>query len=97
MTIRILPVSGMRFQLGKLVITRGARELLADHEIERMLSMHAQGEWGLVGDEDWKANEEALEDGLRILSSYTADDGERIWVITEADRSATTILKPSEY
>lgn len=61
--------------------------------------MHASGNWGDVCDEDWESNNEALRTGDRLLSAYWLDDAhtEKIWIITEADRSATTILFPEEY
>jgi hypothetical protein len=55
------------------------------------------GDWGDVDQEDQAANDHALEDGSRLLSAYTTLKGQRIWIITEADRSATTILLPEEY
>jgi len=61
------------------------------------LTRHANGDWGELDEHDLKANEYGLEHGLRLLSAYTLSSGVRIWVITEADRSSTTILLPSEY
>jgi hypothetical protein len=55
------------------------------------------GDWGEVPDTDKQENERSVEQGFRILSSYTTNAGDRIWIITEADRSATTILLPKEY
>jgi len=68
-----------------------------DEEPNKFLTRHANGEWGEVDDHDRKANEYALEHGLRVMSVYTLSSGERIWIITEADRRSTTILLPSEY
>ena len=61
------------------------------------LDKHAQGDWGEVSNGDKKLNDEALVDGERLLSAYRTLKNERIWVITEADRSSTCLLKPSEY
>jgi hypothetical protein len=61
------------------------------------LSRHARGDWGEVDAEDKEANDLALEEGSRLLSAYTTANGTKLWVITEADRSATTVLLPAEY
>lgn len=58
---------------------------------------HVAGDWGDVSAEDWKANDEALVTGERLLSAYVVRPGERLWIITEADRSLTTALLPDEY
>lgn len=91
-----------RFSLGQIVATPGALALLEEHSIpvERLLARHVCGDWGDVCAEDAKANEEALSFGGRLLSSYTLVPGRadtRVWVITEWDRSVTTVLMPSEY
>jgi hypothetical protein len=69
----------------------------AGNRFDGELTRHANGDWGEVDEHDRKANEDALEHGLRVLSAYTLRTGERIWIITEADRSSTTILLPEEY
>jgi hypothetical protein len=61
------------------------------------LARHASGDWGEVDAEDWKLNDAAVKAGERILSAYKTKDGERIWIITQADRSSTCILLPDEY
>ena len=88
-----------RFHLGQTVATPGALEALcqAGQSPTEFLSRHVVGDWGDVGEEDKQANEIALLDGSRLLSAYRTVLGERIWIITEADRSATTILLPEEY
>ena len=58
---------------------------------------HAWGDWGDVSAEDAQANERALQDGSRLFSAYALGTGERLWIITEADRSSTTVLLPDEY
>ena len=87
------------FPMGRIVATPGALEVLAEASKEpaELLDRHATGLWGDVCEEDWKANEEALRQGWRLLSSYNITEGEKVWIITEADRSATTILRPEEY
>lgn len=62
------------------------------------VSRHARGDWGDVCDEDKRLNDRARKDASRLLSAYTLMDGTtRVWIITEADRSATTVLLPDEY
>ena len=87
------------FSLGRLVATPGALAALEANckGSTEYLERHVHGDWGELCEEDRQANAEALEHGLRILSAYRLDDGTRIWVISEADRSATTILLPEEY
>ena len=92
--------SGLRlFSLGQIVATPGALSALeeAGNSASEFLSKHARGEWGDLCLEDKQANTEAVADDLRILSAYRLSDGTRIWVITECDRSVTTVLLPSEY
>ena len=84
--------------LGRVVATPGALKLLTEareHPFD-LLARHATGDWGDLCAFDRRQNEIALRDGYRILSSYNAPAG-RIWIITEADRSVTTILLPEEY
>ena len=61
------------------------------------LARHAIGDWGTLDPADIAENEYSVAHGLRLLSSYQTDAGERLWIITEADRSATTLLLPDEY
>jgi len=86
-----------RFPLGNLYITAGVRIGLPMVDVLAALSRHACGDWGQVGEEDWEANEQALVHGSRLLSAYEMQEGKRVWIITEADRSATTVLFPDEY
>lgn len=92
-------VPTLLFEPGSVHATPGAIETLAINDILALdlLSRHLCGDWGEVPQEDAKANQQALENGARILSSYTLADGARIWIITEADRSCTTFLLPEEY
>ena len=87
------------FALGQLVATPGALAAMekSGQGCTEFLEHHVSGDWGELCGEDRQANEEALEQGLRILSSYRLDDGEKLWVITEADRSSTCCLLPGEY
>ena len=87
-----------RFPLGHVVATPGALEAVRANGIDvlGLVHRHASGDWGAVCAGDAQANDHALEHGARVLSAYETVAG-RLWVITEADRSATTVLLPSEY
>jgi hypothetical protein len=89
----------IRFQLGRMVATPGALRALekAEQAPHIFLDRHVNGDWGEVPEEEKQENEFSVQHGLRILSAYTTSAGEKIWIITEADRSATTMLLPSEY
>jgi hypothetical protein len=86
----------MKFALGQVVMTRGIADLIETIDLVALLQRHANGDWGSVCSEDAAANERALVEGSRLLSAYEIGDT-KIWVITEADRSATTFLLPDEY
>ena len=86
-----------RFPLGRVMTTPGALDVADDAEIFSVLRRHADCDWGDVCQEDWKANEVALDEGTRLLSVYYTKSKEKLWVITEWDRSQTTVLLPSEY
>jgi hypothetical protein len=85
------------FPLGELSITPGARDALSERDIETALNKHASGNWGELEREDIEANEDSLKRGGRLLSVYHSGIGGRFYIITEADRSHTTILLPFEY
>ncbi len=89
----------MLFPLGRIVATRGALRMLGAEGIspERLLHRHSQGDWGELGAEDAQANADALAVRGRLFSAYDIGPSKRIWVITEADRSLTTVLLPDEY
>ena len=87
----------MRFPIGRVVSTPGALNATTPAETFGALVRHVQGDWGDVGREDWQANERALTNGGRLLSVYYTEHGVKFWIITEADRSATTLLLPEEY
>jgi hypothetical protein len=88
-----------KFILGQVVATPGALGALERNAQSPMefIARHAVGDWGEVGIEDWAENELSLQQGFRLLSVYSLKDGEKLWIITEADRSATTLLLPHEY
>lgn len=88
-----------RFALGQVVATPGALEAFAaaGQEPQELLARHVSGDWGELDEEDRAQNEFSVANDLRILSAYTLENGVKVWVITEADRSATTFLLPSEY
>lgn len=86
-----------KFPLGQTVITPGALEQLSSTAIRESLERHERGDWGDVCEDDRRANEQSLTHGARLLSVYHTNGGTKFWIITEADRSATTILLPSEY
>lgn len=89
------------FELGKILATPNVLEAIPAETIQAALRRHASGDWGVVCDEDRRANDEALKDGSRLLSVYL-HEGTRFWIITEAcgdsgHRSATTVLLPEDY
>lgn len=91
-----------KFPLGRIYATPGALKLLeqCNQEPRPFLARHVQGDWGLVHPDDATANEQAIGRGLRIISSYLVGpepDAGVIWIVTESDRSATTLLLPAEY
>lgn len=88
-----------RFALGRVLATPGAIETLATANINSvdLLLRHHQGDWGEMTEEDKAENEFSVDKELRIFSSYRISDDEKVWIITEADRSVTTLLLPSEY
>ena len=86
-----------KFKLGQVVATPGVLEELTREEIASALSRHASSDWGDLCNEDKRENELALKEGFRILSAYMSSRCKKFWVITEADRSATTVLMPEEY
>ena len=91
-------MSAALFPLGRVVATPAALEALeaSGVSLAQLLVRHQSGDWGEVPREDARENERSVEHGCRIISSYYAGE-ERIWVITEADKSSTCLLLPSEY
>ncbi|MGI8922772.1 MAG: hypothetical protein ACR2HJ_01820 [Fimbriimonadales bacterium] len=85
------------FELGQIVITAHALEVLDPGDILNGLRRHARGDWGELCEEDKAENELSLRESFRLLSAYHDCNGVMFWIITEADRSATTILLPEDY
>jgi hypothetical protein len=102
---RIAVIEADLFPLGQIVATPGALETCTEYRRIECLLRHSRGDWGNVCKDDAASNDEALCEGLRLLSAYPIDPakpckgfGENtLWIITEADRSVTTFLLPSEY
>ena len=89
--------NGARFELGRIVATPGVLAAVSLSELVAALRRHASGDWGDISSDDRAANDAALREGERLLSAYQTRDGTKFWIITEADRSATTFLLPDEY
>lgn len=87
----------VKVALGQLVGTPGVLEAVDGGEIADMVTQHMCGDWGVVDEEDKAQNDKALEYGNRVLSAYVSSKGVKVWVITEADRSYTTVMLPDEY
>jgi len=98
-----MPLTNIKFQLGKLVMTAGVFNKVGENPefakfVAKSLARHAAGDWGHMRQADIRENNLALKLGtLRIFSVYQEPELPKIWIITEADRSATTILFPEEY
>ena len=88
-----------QFRLGQVLATPGALAALkqSSDALGNLLERHRCGDWGETCPEDAKMNEDALGGGGRVFSVYRLQDGPKIWIITEADRTATTALLPEEY
>jgi hypothetical protein len=94
--INLISLKAPKFPLGDTVITANAQALLDPVDVQQGLSRHACGDWGEVCPEDREENDYSLRHGLRLLSVYRSKD-KRFWIITEWDRSVTTILMPEDY
>ncbi len=97
-------MNAVKFHPGRIVATPGALDALArsGQEPAFFLRKHLSGDWGEVDAEDWSLNDQALQDGSRLLSAYTTLKGVRFWIITEAanddgHRASTCVLLPDEY
>jgi hypothetical protein len=86
-----------KFALGRTVITPNALRCLHPEDVLASMLRHAAGDWGDCCQEDRDENELSLQEGLRLLSVYRDRSGTKFWIITEADRSATTVLLPEDY
>lgn len=91
--------AGPRFKPGRILATLGALEVITDAKVSivDLLIRHLRGDWGELSDSDREQNERAITAGQRILSNYVLSGGGTVWIITEADRFATTFLLPGEY
>ena len=87
----------MKFQLGQTVTTPAALNAIPNDEMLAALGRHTRGDWGDCDKEDWTENNLSLKRRLRLFSVYHTVSGTKFWIITEADRSATTILLPEDY
>lgn len=92
----IIPLGFMVMELGIVCVTRKAAAELDQFQASEALMRHMTGDWGETDEDDWRTNDEALARGFRVVSSYLSRDLRRFLIITEADRSATTILLPEE-
>ena len=86
-----------KFSLGRVVLTANAQATLTPASIQSALSRHVNGDWGDVDDHDRQENELSFKQGFRLLSVYRDANNVKFYVITEADRSVTTILLPEDY
>ena len=86
-----------QISLGRTVITANAIATLDPDSVQEALRRHATGDWGDLSPEDRQENDLSAREGFRILSAYTDTQGTKFWIITEADRSATTVLLPEDY
>ena len=87
----------MLFPVGTLIATPMALQCLSADDMRCALARHQRGDWGHVDQDDRQTNDQGLLKGGRLLSVYDSVSGQRFWIITEADRSATTVLMPDEY
>lgn len=87
----------MSVSMGQLFITSTALAVLPGSDVASGLTRHSTGDWGEISAEDAKTNDRALVCGARLLSSYRTRNGVRFWIITDADRSKTTVLLPEDY
>lgn len=87
----------MKFDLGRVVMTRGALDTLNAVDALSCLMKHANGDWGDLDDRDKQRNKLAVEQQLSVFSAYRDRNGTKFWIITEADRSSTRILLPEDY
>ncbi|WP_081075374.1 hypothetical protein [Burkholderia anthina] len=92
-------LSGPRFELGRILATPAALSVVANANVSivHLLSRHVCGDWGDLSDSDREQNELAVKAGARLLSSYVLANGQTVWLITEWDRSVTTLLLPGDY
>lgn len=87
----------MKFKLGKILITSAVKEKISMRDIFIGLGKHSLGDWGNICEEDKTCNDEAVKNKKRIISQFESENNEKYWIITEYDRSYTTVLLPEEY
>jgi len=85
------------FTLGRILITPAVEECIDRPDLDKALGRHARGDWGDLNPDDCRQNELALREGSRLFSAYSDRRDTRFWIITEADRSVTTVLLPDDY
>ncbi len=97
--LEILNETAILFPLGNVYLTVGAKEALEESNQlpNEFLAKHQKGEWGIICEDDKKENNLLVKEGFRILSAYKTAGDVKLWVITETDRSSTTILLPDDY
>jgi hypothetical protein len=91
------PWGPRKFALGRVLATRNVLRAISAVDAFTALNRHAAGDWGECGPEDWQENELSLKEGFRLFSVYRSSEGVKFWIITEADRSVTTVLLPEDY
>lgn len=90
-------VTEPKFTLGMMLITPNAKSDLSGDDVFDAMCRHVRCDWGDLDPEDKQRNNEALTEGARLFSEYHSSSGTKFWIITEADRSATTVLLPEDY
>ena len=86
-----------KFPLGRIVTTPGALAIIPNEEMQSTLRRHHSGDWGELDEHDRQENERALREGSRLFSVYRTEAGVKFYIVTEHDRSVTTVLLPEEY
>jgi hypothetical protein len=86
-----------RFLLGRVLVTPSVLKLVPNDLISSWLNRHKNGDWGILSASDWEANNNDIQNGGQLLSSYKTTEGIKIWIITTADRLTTIVMLSSEY
>ena len=87
----------VRIELGLVTRTPSVLETIPEAVVKKALARHQRGDWGCLDPKDKAANNRAVKSGERLLSEYRAPDGTKFWILTEADRSLTTVMLPTDY
>lgn len=93
----LIVITPAKFDLGDIVATASAVARFSESILQHHLNRHARGDWGELDKEDIQCNERSLTRGGRLMSSYPIPEQGKLWIITEADRSVTTLLLPEDY